>query len=350
MYTPGELIRLILLTSMNQWARTTRRLTFATWLLAGIGAAELGSGRPDDETGDWRAGVGALLHRGPEPLPTEDADRDGLADTLEQELAHRYAPIVVLEGDDWTRPASIPWVLARADFTEKPPSVMRAGLVPARITEGGGGPRFSTPTRRGSDDPQDWTTYLHVYPRADGGINVQYWFYYPYNDGPSFFDHESDWEHVTVRLDREGSPLGLYLAHHKEDNPGMYRAWGRVRREGEHPVVLSARGTHASYASADDMPFFERVGACADLGRCAEPVWRTWEGGGLADLGERAAPRVLPEVIGYGGPWGASGILPGTSAPVGPTQASGFCHAGYERCKELPRTSGRPPRRSRRSG
>jgi len=334
MYTPGELIRLILLTSMNKWARSTRRLTVATWLLAGMGAAELGSGHPDDPTGDWRAHVSALLEHGPDPLPAGDEDRDGLPDALEQELARRFAPIVVLDREDWNRPASIPWVLARGGFTETQPAVMHAGLVPAPGPSGAA--PFSAPTRRGSDDPQDWTTYVHVYPRADGEINLQYWFYYPYNDGPAFFDHESDWEHVTVRVDREGSPRGLYLAHHEENNPGAYRAWGRVRREGDHPVVLSALGTHASYARAADMPFFERAGACADLDRCAGPVWRTWEGGGLADLGERAAPRILPEVIGFPGRWGASGLLPGTSAPVGPAQAVGFCHAGFDSCKAPP--------------
>jgi hypothetical protein len=137
-----------------------------------------------------------------------------------------------------------------------------------------------------------------------------------------------------VRVDREGSPLGLYLAHHKEDNPGTYRAWSRLRRDGDHPVVFSARGTHATYAGRDDLPWFESIGECEDLAQCAAPVWRTWEGGGLADLGERARPRLLEGVMDYGGPWGATGILPGTSAPVGPTHASGFCHAGFQRCKE----------------
>ncbi len=316
---------------MHRWARTTRRLTFATWLVAGLSAAELAGGRPEDPTGDWRAQLGALVEQGPAPLASGDADRDGLPDAQEEELARRFAPVVVLDAADWNRPASIPWVLARERFIDgEQPAALYASLTPAMPERGA---PFAGPTRKGSDDPADWTTYVHVYPRADGGTNIQYWFYYPYNDGPSLFDHESDWEHVTVRLDRMGSPAGVYLARHEENNPGAYRAWSRVRREGDHPVVFSARGSHATYADEGDLPWFESIGSCDDLERCQGPVWRTWEGGGLQDLGERERPRVLPEVMGYRGRWGAGGIVPGTGAPVGPTQAAGFCHAGFASCR-----------------
>jgi hypothetical protein len=343
MYTAGELLRLILLASMRQWARATRRLAVSTWLLAGLGAAELAGGHHDDPSGDWRAWVGGMLETGPAPLSTGDADGDGLEDAREDELARRFAPIVVLHRDDWNRPASIPWLLARTE----PPRVY-GDIVLASFTEGSVAPLtasapprprfgarpFALPARRGSDDPREWTCYAHVYPRADGGVNVQYWFFYPYNDGPLFFDHEGDWEHATVRLDARGEPVGVYLARHEENAPGPYRAWSRVRREGDHPVVLSARGTHATYADEIDLPWFEAAGACADLGSCAHPVWRTWEGGGLMDVGERGRPRALPEVMVYSGRWGQEGLVPGTSAPVSPPHHRGFCHAAFQSCRD----------------
>ena len=37
----------------------------------------------------------------------------------------------------------------------------------------------------------------------DGGVLVQYWFFYPFNDAHWLFDHEGDWEHVAVRLERD---------------------------------------------------------------------------------------------------------------------------------------------------
>jgi hypothetical protein len=333
MYTAGDLIRLILLASMRQWARATRRLAISTWLLAGLGAAELATGAHDEPSGDWRARIAGMLDAGPAPLAHGDDDRDGLEDDREHELARRFAPIVVLHGGDWNRPASIPWLLARAELPNSHGGQASfAGLVPAP-------PRpdvrpFGPTVRRGSDDPRDWTCYVHAYPRADGGINIQYWFFYPYNDGPLLFNHESDWEHATVRLDARGEPVGVYLARHEENAPGPYRAWSRVRREGDHPVVLSARGTHATYADEIDLPWFEAAGACADLGSCAHPVWRTWEGGGLMDVGERGRPRALPEVMVYSGRWGQEGLVPGTSAPVSPPHHRGFCHAAFQSCRD----------------
>lgn len=326
------MLRLILLASTRSSAtRATRRLTLCTWLVAGLGAAELSTGHPDELTGDWRARLAGMVEDGPAPLAEGDADADGLDDAWEDALAARYAPAVILDREDWNRPSSVPWLLSRADFRREGVQATYAGMV--RLPEQTG-PAFTREVRRGSDDARDWTSYVHVFPRADGGINVQYWFYYPYNDGPLLFDHESDWEHATVRLDAQGEPVGVYLARHEDNDPGPYWAWSRVRREGDHPVVLSARGSHATYADAVDLPWFESAGACADLGSCPHPVWRTWEGGGLQNLGERAAPRVMPEVLSYGRRWGEERFLPGTSAPVGPAYQRGFCSAGFQRCRE----------------
>src|SRR5690606_16987061 len=144
---------------------------------------------------------------GPAPLAVGDADRDGIADALEDELALRYAPIVVLHREDRNRPASIPWLLARANvFEHRSSDTAFAGIADLALT---GGSRIPEPVRSGSPDPEDWVVYTHVYPRADGGTNVQYWFFYPFNDGPLLFDHDIDWEHLTVRLDASGAPVGV---------------------------------------------------------------------------------------------------------------------------------------------
>lgn len=327
------MLRLILLATIRQGARASRRLTYCTWLVAGLGAAELATGHPGEPSGDWKAQLSGMLEEGPAPLAEGDADRDGLADTWEDALAARYAPAVILDQEDWNRPSSLPWLLARADFRrEGGVQANYAGV--ARLPERSD-PSFDHEVRRGSDDARDWTSYVHVYPRADGGINVQYWFYYPYNDGPLLFDHESDWEHATVRLDARGEPVGVYLARHEDNDPGPYWPWSRVRRDGDHPVVLSARGSHATYADDGDVPWFERAGACADLGACEHPVWRTWQSG-LQNLGERARPRVMADVLTYSRRWGQERLLPGTSAPVGPAYQRGFCHAGFRGCTEQP--------------
>lgn len=283
----------------------------------------------------------------PPPFSTADLDRDGIPDEVEDALARQYAPIVILDRDDRIRPASIPWLLERIGNDEVGADVRPGDPLLGRH-------RYDDETRRGSVDPDDWVTYVHVFPRADGGIGIQYWFFYPYSEGPLVFSHESDWEHMTVHLDVTGEPTGAYLSAHENNSPGKFVPWDKLRREGDHPVVLSARGTHATYARHRDLAWFERAGRCDDLDRCIHPVWRTWEGGGLENLGERAFPRLafrrerfdpaqaLADAIDaldaliHPGRWGGRGTLPGTSAPKGPFFQRGFCHGALDACRREP--------------
>ena len=246
-----------------------------------------------------------------------DADRDGIPDTQEESLARRYAPVVELDAQDWTRPSSVSSLLGALGHPG------RGDTGPLDLIL----PELSEELRRGSSDPSDWHTYVHVY-RAQGGerLYLQYWFFYPYNDGALFFDHEGDWEHVTVVLGRGEEPLGMYAARHEDNAPGAWRAWAKLRVEqGSHPRILSADGSHGSFFDQADVGWRDRFSD-------SEPVvWRTWEGGGLVHLGERAAPR-LTFVMEYARPWGATSLLPGTSAPVGPAYQRGWCVDGDAGC------------------
>lgn len=293
-------------------ARRHGRLAAASVLFVVMAIAELASGRPRDFHDDWIVPIHAATGRAPSPLREGDRDADGLSDTLEAELARTYAPVVVLDPRDTARPASISWIMARASFS--------------------GG--FDEETRKGSSRPEDWETYVDVYPRVDGGMHIEYWFYYPYNDGPGFFDHESDWEHVTVRLDEHGEPLGAYLARHEDNAPGPYFEWSRLRKEGSHPIVLSAQGTHATYADAKDLGWFEAAVVCPEPGSCGERLWRTWEGGGIRRIDEASDAPELARAFGFSGRWGAEGSLPGTSAPRGPTFQAGHCAWGFSSCRQ----------------
>jgi hypothetical protein len=269
-------------------------------------------------------GTAAAAVRGPRPLALDDADQDGLPDTLEAALAIRFAPAVILDPQEVNRPASIAWLLSRI-----------GGVGHLGSTRGS----FPPEVRAGSANPRDWVTYVHVYPRTDGRINIQYWFFYTYNEGPLFFDHDSDWEHITVDVDPSGLPRGVYFAQHGNNSPGVYRAWSQVRKiggtiggtTGEHPLVLSARGTHASYADQASLAWFEHASGCAGADRCTDPIWRTWLGGGLVNIGERAAPLGAPEALAYAGRWGSPGrFLRSRSAPPGPSHQPGFSSGGFD--------------------
>lgn len=267
------------------------------------------------------------------PAGAPDRDRDGLLDAEEDELAARYAPIVILHERDVNLPASVQWLLARTDPFESSAQRRQSPSVLSRRAP------MSTWRRpdwhAGSEDPRDWTTYVHVFPRPDGGISIQYWFFYPYNDGPLFFDHDHDWEHVTVRLHAAGEPRHIDLAQHANDSPGVSYTWSSVDREGNHPIVYSALGTHASYPDGAELAWFERVAACAKPEHCSR-VWRTWQAGGLQNLGERGRALCHERALSFRDRWGQSGIIPGTSSPFGPLQHSGYCIHGTADCSQEP--------------
>jgi hypothetical protein len=260
-----------------------------------------------------------------------DRDRDGLLDAEETVLAARFAPIVVLHRDDDHRPASVPWLLARSDpFARLRRDSQSAAQLARRVPHSSIAQQQRV--RSGSQLPADWTTYVHVHARQDDGVNIQYWFFYPYNDGPLFFDHEHDWEHVTVRLSPLREPERVDLARHENDSPGVSYPWSLARREGEHPIVFSALGSHASYLSGAEAIRFDQVASCDVLENCPHPVWRTWQAGGLENIGERGRPLCHERALSFPERWGMSGIVPGTSAPYGPLFHRGYCTDAVANC------------------
>jgi hypothetical protein len=288
-----------------------------------------GFGRRDGSAPAMRVARAATRLRAPRPLAHDDSDRDGLPDALEEALAARYAPAVVLAPGESKRPASTRWLLSRIAPPGMSPQAIGHALLAGELRLGGAD--FSNEVRAGSGDPRDWVTYVHVYPRVDGGINVQYWFFYPYNEAPLFFDHEGDWEHITVDLSSSGIPRAVYFSEHGNNNPGVYRSWNQVRKVGDHPLVLSARGTHASYPDQASVAWFDHVSQCRGADACADPVWRTWEAGGLANVGERGAASGEGEVLAYEGGWGGGGhFLRSRPAPQSPPHQGGFSSAGFD--------------------
>ncbi len=299
------------------------RLATASVLFVALAGVELGSGHTRALRDSWVDPVFAAVGTPPAPLSSGDGDGDGLPDEREAELARTFAPLVLLDKQDGALPASVSWVMEKSDFVEGAARVRRTRRA------------FDDEVRKGSERPEDWVTYVDVYPRASGGIHLEYWFYYPYNEGPAFFDHESDWEHMTVRLDEESRPVGAYLARHEDNDPGPFFSWSRLRKEGSHPVVLSARGTHATYADEGDLAWFEGAAtSCADLATCEDKPWRTWEGGGLSRLDAVPSNALAGRAFRFDGRWGATGFLPGTSAPRGPMFQSGHCAGGFVTCRK----------------
>lgn len=305
-----------------------------------------------------------------------DSDRDGLDDGLEWTLAVRHAPVVYLHPSEWNPPTNVEWFLDQArmrfhhscsalalccgdhaifDYGQATQSTLITQSHSKRAWSLFKGCHHTSPQssggswdedhhfflqlqdsdHSGTDFPGDWKVYVHVYPNTSAGVNVQYWFFYPYNDGPLSFNHEGDWENILVQLDASHNVAKVLLARHNDPyhqfSPNQI-TW----HEDTHPVVMSALGTHATYESFD---------ACADTiieHGCAwgHPSWRwfTWagglpagelgyQGGGLVNVGEKDNPLSGQSFIRYSGRWGELGSISctldcPTHGPRGPAYQS----------------------------
>jgi len=106
-------------------------------------------------------------------------------------------------------------------------------------------------------------TYYYRTVKQGSYLNLQYWFFYAYNDWSTSFDgfndHEGDWEgcQLFFKLDADNRPLEppahiCYLGHHSR----ISKPWRHpdIQKSGTHPHVYVAAGSHASYPEAKPYP------------------------------------------------------------------------------------------------
>ncbi len=217
--------------------------------------------------------------------------------------------------------------------------------------------------------------YVHVThtpPDAEGAggrIYLDYWWYLPDNPahsgsgafcGPGFsiggvtcFDHQSDWEGVTVVLsarDPAGRPVAVNYAQHEGSVrytwPALERLWELTGARrfapagdlGARPLVFSARGTHASYpiacatasCAADAIPTVRSTAALRDSPHDGR---RAWEGAGdagcagvcVAQLPTRRDGAEPGGWNGWPGTWGTANCVAGVfCASAQPPRSPGF--------------------------
>jgi hypothetical protein len=140
-------------------------------------------------------------------------------------------------------------------------------------------------------------TYAHI-AREEGhsGFALQYWFFWYFNQ---FNDlHEGDWEGMQITFDAESPAAAL----HEEpseiilfQHAGGERAhWtdGKVQKEGTHPIVYPAAGSHATFY--DSAVYVENGQHGSGLGcdNTTEP---------LREL--RLRPILMPEAVKSKGPF-----------------------------------------------
>lgn len=85
------------------------------------------------------------------------------------------------------------------------------------------------------------TVYVHIswHDKAASQIQLQYWFWYPYNKFAN--NHEGDWEHIDVVADIAATPalVDLHWAFHSFDYQHLTYATRITAGDGgDHPVVF----------------------------------------------------------------------------------------------------------------
>lgn len=290
-----------------------------------------------------------------------DGDGDGLADACEDELADRFAPIVYHSSAEPNYPTNVDAFLEHTELfahdDECFPDLTRSerasptqrdllgGVLEATCGNGGivrsDGTRsankqrtfflsdLALPLRVGSTNADAWKTYVHAYPNDVGGVTLQYWRFYAFNEAA--LSHGGDWEGLHVVLDRSLEPAGVRLLGHRsiEMLDPASLGW-----EASHVRVFSEVGGHATRLSGESI----EANGCDDRPCRVDPSdartftrQETWRGGAvsffdgrreqtgaLVNMGAKRKPLNGQAFVAYSGLWGSPGYLYSTSGYWGP--------------------------------
>ncbi len=211
---------------------------------------------------------------------TGSAEAAGTSDGAARQLAERYAPIVMARKltsvcntaqEQFAPPTSVDTVLANRSVRlmrslhqgsvlvrTGPTAADIAGLGPAYYLDLPGNPvnpkcgyaRDFQALRAAGHAPA--VAYAHIaFEPGERGLALQYWFYYYFNQ---FNDvHESDWEGIQLAFDASTPEQALSEAPYRivlfQHAGGEQAGWldRRVQKDGTHPIVYAAAGSHATY-------------------------------------------------------------------------------------------------------
>jgi hypothetical protein len=195
--------------------------------------------------------------------------------TPEQELANRFAPVIILQRQDFPcDPDGEPYLPAPVDVVFSDEAVvLRKGPQQDPVTSPvENADLFALPDDFATDFPGkprnpgcDYETHfkammgdqppvIYASIATDGGqpgIALQYWFFYYFNDFNNL--HEGDWEMIQLFFDADSveealaeEPAEVAFAQHSGGETADWNA-PKLEREGTRPVVYASSGSHASY-------------------------------------------------------------------------------------------------------
>ncbi len=202
-----------------------------------------------------------------------------------------YAPLVLLAQDETYFPSSVEYVMENTRIEGGWGAVTKQRLPgPTDVLEYFHG---VDPSKHPSDVP----IYAFVFPEKGqpaleavshpetSRIRVIYYTFYPYNRGKHLkileFDsvwgnHVTDIEKCYITFERK-APVSMYCAAHSNQEKTL--PWGGVKKEGTHPIVYSAWGSHGLYFEPGEHVFYqalEGLVSFSDL-TSAGTRWETWK-------------------------------------------------------------------------
>lgn len=109
--------------------------------------------------------------------------------------------------------------------------------------------------------------------KGHGIVDAFWFFFYSFNLGNvvlnvRFGNHVGDWEHTAIRF-QHGKPKAVFFSEH---NFGSAYSYDAVEKIGKRPVIYSAYGTHAMYATPGAHPYILPWGILHDL-TDRGPLW-----------------------------------------------------------------------------
>jgi hypothetical protein len=164
-------------------------------------------------------------------------------------------------------------------------------------------------------------TYAHIVRETgDEGLVVQYWFFYYFNQ---FNDiHEGDWEGMQIAFDASDpaqaladGPSEIALFQHAGGERAPWDAT-KVQKEGTHPIVYPAAGSHATFY--DEAIYIQngKNGSGVGCDNTSEPLTRTEPEPIIVPT--QAPPGTEYQWLGYVGHWGQreKGFNNGPTGPI----------------------------------
>jgi Vacuolar protein sorting-associated protein 62 len=195
--------------------------------------------------------------------------------TLEQELAIRFAPVIILQHQDFPCDAEgEPYAPAPVDvvFADEAVVLRQGPQQDAVSSPVENADLFALPDHYATDFPGhprtagcDYESHfkavmgeqrpvIYAYIASEEGqrgVALQYWFFYYFNDFNN--KHEGDWEMIQVLFDADSveealgqEPVQVAFAQHSGGETADWDA-PKLEREGTRPVVYASSGSHASY-------------------------------------------------------------------------------------------------------